>query len=219
MDKKTLLAINGVLLVAVVFLFIKVFTMKPGEVQVTDSGTNTTDGTEVISQVIDAFESDTSERKLASVAFILSDSLATGYHLVAEIEGKLQQKERSMQYTLDQKEQEIQAAAQKLQEDSYSLTEAEYYERQMGLEQLYYDAQAMQYEMEQEYSMYTAELYEDLYNRVTEFLDRYGSLHNYDYVLQVSATTGVLYANEALDITGPVVDGLNAEYDAQNTTE
>lgn len=214
MNKNTLLAINGVLVVAVIFLFFKVFTMKPGEVQVVDGGNNGADAAELMEDVLNAFEGDTSEATLASVAFVLSDSLVANYLLVAEIEGKLDQKQRSIQYTQVAKEEELNAEMQRLQEDAYALTEAEYMERQAALEQLYYEGQETMYRMEEEYAQLTNDLYADLYDRITEFLDRYAAIHGYDYVLQVSSTTGVLYANERLDITGPVVAALNSEYEA-----
>ena len=54
---------------------------------------------------------------------------------------------------------------------------------------------------------------EKLYNKVAEFLKQYAKTKGYKLVLTYSkANPTVLYADESLDVTKAVVEGLNAEY-------
>ena len=213
MDKKTLMAINGVLLVAVIFLFFKVFTMKPGVVEgIPNTGQNPVD---VSDQVTHAFQADTSEKKFASVAFIFNDSLLLNYNFITDMNAVLQSELRSSENKLSNKMALYESEYNSLVEMQYALTQGEIAEREQSLMNMEGEIQNLQMKLEEDYYQLQMDLESQLYQRVSGFLKKYGEQHNYDYVMGVSPISGVLYANEALDITGPVLAGLNAEYAAE----
>lgn len=217
MDKKTLMAINGVLLVAVIFLFIKVFTMKPGTAEV--SGTPNLNGTDVSDFVTNAFLADTSEKKFASVAFIFNDSLLMNYQFITDMNAVLQSEIRSSENKLQNKMALYQSEYNSLVEMQYSLTQGEIATKEESLMNMETEIQNLQMQLEQDYYDLQMELEAELYQRVSNFLKKYGQQHHYDYVMGVSPVSGVLYANESLDITGPVLAGLNAEYAAERQAQ
>ncbi|MBL7949835.1 MAG: OmpH family outer membrane protein, partial [Bacteroidia bacterium] len=56
---------------------------------------------------------------------------------------------------------------------------------------------------------------EELFNRLTAFLRTYISDKNVNFVLGYQKGGGILFANDSLDITQQVVDGLNKAYAAE----
>ena len=51
-----------------------------------------------------------------------------------------------------------------------------------------------------------------LYDRITAYLKKYSAEKGFQVVFKFNASSDVLYGGEALDITTPVVAGLNDEY-------
>ena len=53
---------------------------------------------------------------------------------------------------------------------------------------------------------------EELYLRLNQFLKKFNKSKNYNFVLGFQKGGGILFANDSLNITRDVVDGLNKEY-------
>ena len=53
---------------------------------------------------------------------------------------------------------------------------------------------------------------EELYGKLSGFLKEYGKEHNLQLVLTYTRGSGVLFADENMDITQSVIQGLNASY-------
>ena len=53
---------------------------------------------------------------------------------------------------------------------------------------------------------------EELYLRLNQFLKKFNKSRNYNFVLGFQKGGGILFANDSLNITRDVVDGLNKEY-------
>jgi len=64
-----------------------------------------------------------------------------------------------------------------------------------------------------------AKLNEELYEKVSTFLKDYGKKYNLQLVLTYSRGSGVLYANDDLDISNEVIKGLNEAYSNNKEAE
>lgn len=53
---------------------------------------------------------------------------------------------------------------------------------------------------------------DELYNRLHEFFSKYNKERNYSFILGFQKGGGILFANDTLNITREVIDGLNKEY-------
>jgi outer membrane protein len=73
-----------------------------------------------------------------------------------------------------------------------------------------YQEQLGQQLMQEEASMNS-----DLYDKVSEYLQDYGKNKNLQIVLTYTKGSGVLYANDSLDITKEVIVGLNEAYNIE----
>lgn len=59
-----------------------------------------------------------------------------------------------------------------------------------------------------------------VYNAITDYLTKHAKEKGYQYVLTYSKTNpAVIYADEKLDITKEVVEGLNKEYKAKKAAD
>ena len=56
---------------------------------------------------------------------------------------------------------------------------------------------------------------EELYHRLNQFMRKFNKDRNYNYVLGFQKGGGILFANDSLDITKDVVEGLNKEFEAE----
>ncbi|REJ83711.1 MAG: OmpH family outer membrane protein [Bacteroidetes bacterium] len=56
---------------------------------------------------------------------------------------------------------------------------------------------------------------EELFTRLNNYLNKYNQDKNYQFILGYQKGGGILYANDSLDITKTVVEGLNKEYKAE----
>jgi len=61
-----------------------------------------------------------------------------------------------------------------------------------------------------------AELNNELYKTISDYLKSYGDENNLQLVLTYSRGSDVLYANEGLEITNEVIEGLNKAYNAES---
>ncbi len=64
-----------------------------------------------------------------------------------------------------------------------------------------------------------AALNDEVQQLITDYLEKYNKDHNYTFVLAKGTGAGVLLANDALDITSEILEGLNKEYEEKKKEE
>jgi outer membrane protein len=189
--KNLSLALNGVLLVAVAVLYYLHFA-RP-------SATSTTGQGGVLLQD-------------AKIAYINSDSILKYYEYLnvnkKELEAKGQQMEQDFRNRAESLQKDValyQRTVNNMTFGQAKATEEELAKKQQNL-------QMYQQTLSQELAIAENKLNKELYDRVTAFLKNYGKDNNLQVVLKYDPTSDVLYGGETLDITKPVIDGLNAAY-------
>jgi outer membrane protein len=55
-----------------------------------------------------------------------------------------------------------------------------------------------------------------LQKAITDYIKKFNTGKNFSYVLGYSQGGGILFANDSLDITNEIIEGLNSEYRAKN---
>lgn len=199
--KNLSLILNAVLAVAVVILFVLHFT---------SNGTTTdTQKTDDSKKVIPK------ERKegepIPAIVFMRADSVMKYYKFAEKIRKDLETKGQSIQA-------DLQSRGNVLQQDAISF-EQNY--QKMSIQ----DAQARQADLQrrgQEYAQYEQSLtatfqqeqageLKKINDRIEDYVKRYREANGHDFILSYMPT--VWGADEALDITQDIIDGLNKEYD------
>jgi outer membrane protein len=197
MNKNISLVLNIVLLVAVAVLFYLQFS---NQTQIED------------------IESSGKLDKDLSVAYINSDSLLNNYEFFNDLAEQLQTKRQRLEAEYQNRAQGLQSEIEQFRRNVNNMTigqgravEEDLMKKQQNLMQ--YQEQLTQQLLQEE-----AQLNEKLYAKVSDYLKTYGKQNDLKLVLTYQKGSGVLYADDSLNITEQVIGGLNQEYQNDNAT-
>ncbi|MGK7397737.1 MAG: OmpH family outer membrane protein [Candidatus Cyclobacteriaceae bacterium M3_2C_046] len=147
-----------------------------------------------------------------SIAYINSDSLLKNYEYFQEMAEQLDEKRQKLEAEYKNRAQGLQNEISNFQRTAQNMTisqakavEEDLMKKQQNLMQ--YQDQLTQQLMQEE-----AKINEELYERVSAYLKDYGKNNDLELVLTYQKGSGVLYANDSLNITESIVDGLNQAY-------
>ncbi len=187
--------LNVVLLIAVAYLYVAHFSDSSVEIKPSEPG----------DENAETFQN-------VSIAYINSDSLLSNYDLMKEIEGKLSEKQQKFEKEYQNRAQGLQQEINDFQRTAANLTRAQGQALEESLMQKRQNLVRYQEDLTLQLRQEEADLNEDLYEKVSAFLKDYGKKYDLQLVLTYSRGSGVLYANEALDISNEVIEGLNEAY-------
>jgi outer membrane protein len=197
MNKYISLGLNIVLLIAVAVLFYLHFSGQPSD----PNG-----------------EGAAGKEGELEIAYINSDSLLSNYEFFNDLAEQLDEKRRKLEAEYQNRAQGLQQEIEQFRRNVNNMTigqgravEEDLMKKQQNLMQ--YQERLTQQLMQEE-----ANLNERLYDKVSEFLETYGKDNNLELVLTYQKGSGVLYADDSLNITESVIEGLNTEYRSNNTT-
>jgi outer membrane protein len=150
--------------------------------------------------------------KLGIVALVNSDTILANYDLATQLRDQLTEQSLKYENVLRQKENSLRIDLEKLQADAPKLSQ---FEGQTRQRKLYEDQEKLQ-QMQEEYSRKLLLLEQD-YNReidaaINTFLEEYCADKPYEMVLSNSELGIIRWADKSLDITQPVLEGLNKAY-------
>jgi outer membrane protein len=149
-----------------------------------------------------------------SIAYVNSDSLLKNYDYFKELEKKLMDKRDKLNSEYQNRAEGLQREISNFQSTAGNMTisqaravEEDLRKKQQNL--MMYQDQLSQQLMQEESKMNT-----DLYDKVSDYLKEYGLNKQLQIVLTYTKGSGVLYANDSLDITKEVIVGLNEVHNA-----
>jgi outer membrane protein len=150
------------------------------------------------------------------IAYVEVDSLMTQFEFAKEKSKELEKKSNNARNTLNQKGNQLQAAAanfqQKLQNNGFTSREqAE--SVQNALQRQQNDLAALQARLENELAQESQKFNVALRDSLNNFLAIYNKDKKYDMILAKSGDN-ILLANKKYDITQDVINGLNKRYKA-----
>jgi len=198
--KNLSLILNGILIIAVGFLYFDEFN---------DS---------------DEDENEAGEKRELStenltIAYINSDTLLTNYNYYGEVSKNLDEKRVKLQQEYTRRAEGLQKQIEDYQRTVTNLTiaQARAVEEDLGRKR----QNLLQYQetISQELMREEATITQELYEKVASYLKEYGDENNLQVVLTYSAGSGLLYANDALNITDQVISGLNALEEGESVAE
>jgi len=190
------LALNVILLIAVIVLYILHFSSKG------------TSDTKIAS--IDSFDVAN-----LSIAYINSDSLLNKYEFFLEKKDELETKGKSAQDKLQGRASGLQQEIAEFQRTAANMTINQARAIEENLQKKQQNLMAYEQSLSQELMQEEAKINEELYSRVSEFLKEYGRDKNLQLVLTYQKGSGVLYANDSMNITSDVIVGLNEKYKSE----
>jgi outer membrane protein len=148
-----------------------------------------------------------------SVAYVNSDTLLNHYHFFEELTNQLDSKREALEKELANRAQGLQKQFEDYKRTGQNLTIAQARAVEEDLTKKQQNLQQYQQGLTQQMMREEARITQELYDKVAAFLEVYSKQRNIQVVLTYTQGSGVLYANQALDITQDVIKGLNEEYD------
>lgn len=153
-----------------------------------------------------------------SIVFLNSDLIMEKYLLVNEMATQLEneRKKKDADLMSKQKTYEQDAAYFQQQVQQQNISEE-------SAQQIYEQLMLKQQELVQLQEQYGAELAQKEYqmnlvllDSVRNFVTRLNKNYNYDYILSYNQAGNIILAKDTFDITLPVLEGLNMEYNELN---
>lgn len=200
MNKNLSLILNGILLVAVIVLYVLFFTSKKSNVK--DSNAENNGLSQSIAQ--------------GQIVYINIDSVLNKYNMYVdlqdEFQGKIQVSEDQLANQEKNLRKEYEDFQYKVGKQLVTRSEAEQIQQNLARkEQELYQLQGkLQNQLAEEQQVAQRKVL----NSIMEYLESLKGKENYQFVLGTSFGGNILYANDNLNITNSVVKGLNEKYSA-----
>lgn len=216
MNKKVSIIINVVLVLAIGILYYLHFSSCNQSCEAPES---TGDSTAAVKPVVAAPK----DIKASKIVYVNIDVLNEKYEFLKDISSAAKAEHTALQSQyqvkgekLQKDYEEFQQSAQGglLSENQISQKQEEFAKRKDDLDQLQMKADDLMAKIQDE----SFKAMENVKNYITE----YNKKSNYDYVVAYSDNPGatqLLLANPAYDITNEILDGLNAQYQAEKANK
>jgi outer membrane protein len=150
-----------------------------------------------------------------SVAYINSDSVLSKYDFFKDIQAKLQEKGQKLENEYQNRAQGLQQEVNDYQRTVSNLTIGQAKALEENLVKKQQNLRLYQESLTQELMKEESKMNQELYNKVTAFLKQYSSQNGIDLVVKYNQGSDILYANQGMDVTNVVVEGLNKSYKAE----
>lgn len=155
--------------------------------------------------------------KAVSVGFVNTDSILANYELVIIMRDSLEAKQTKAEAKYNAQESAFEASVlayqKKVKANELSITEATITETQLTQQKEYLTQ--LYEELSTELTTAETEMYTASQDSIINFLKRYNKKYKFDYILGFAKGGGILLANDSLDITYDVLEGLNKEYQSE----
>lgn len=208
MNKYISLGFNVVLSIAVIVLFYLHFAPKNSTRSSSPVSENDSTGAPIV--VIPE-----SEIKKNGIVYVNTDTLLKHYDFYnaakKSLDAKQKKVENSLAGTYSALQQEAMTFQKKAQEGTLTQEEGARKEQELMAKQ----QQFLQNKESQTAALVAEEqrLSEELHKKVQDYMKRFSKDKNYTFVLgYTGVSSNILYKNDSLDITQPVLKGLNEEY-------
>lgn len=198
MKNSTSYVISGVLAVAILVLYILHFTSKPKN----DSGVTTVELSKTKDNVL-------------PIAYVRVDSLLTNYNYAKDLNESLMRKEESSRAALNQRENQIAAAAkefQRLVQNNAFLTQERAQQEQQRILKMQQDFQQMAQKMQQDFILEQQKLNIQMEDTIKVRIQEYNKTKGYQVIFTTTGSNNILYGDKIYDITQDVTNFLNKKY-------
>ncbi|HNW96965.1 MAG TPA: OmpH family outer membrane protein [Bacteroidales bacterium] len=154
------------------------------------------------------------KNKTVSVGYVNSDTIMENYLLVKNMKDSLKVKQDIAEKSLLAKQtafkSSVLAYQNKMKANLLSIDEATKTEKILSQQQE--DLYTLNDEMTSQLAAEELKINNMLQDSIINFLNRYNKKYQFDYILGFARGGGILYANDSLNITKEILDGLNREY-------
>ena len=147
------------------------------------------------------------------IVYVNTDSLLTNYQFYKDAQKEFENKGYRLQVDLGQRERALQNELGAIQQRAQTMTQAELQAADVMLKKKGAELQQYSQQKQQALAQEQAKKNEELYNKIREYIKKHNTENKYEFVLGYTKIGGgILYADDSVDVTKEIVDGLNKEY-------
>lgn len=147
------------------------------------------------------------------VVYVNTDSLLTNYQFYKDAQKEFENKGYRLQVDLGQRERALQTEGAAIQQRAQAMTQAELQAADMMLRKKASELQQYSQQKQAALAQEQAKKQEELYSNIREYIKKHNAENKYEFVLGYSANGGgILFADESVDVTKQIIEGLNKEY-------
>ncbi|WP_286861008.1 MULTISPECIES: OmpH family outer membrane protein [Sphingobacterium] len=151
------------------------------------------------------------------IVYLNSDSLSEKYQYFKDIKSKLENKVKKAQADLQAKSAAFQREVADYQKNAATMSAADRQATEQKLARKQDELARLDQTASSSLAKDESEEFNNVYNKITEFLKKHASDNGYKLVLTYSKSNPtVLYADPSLEITNEVIKQLNEEYKSSN---
>lgn len=151
------------------------------------------------------------------IVYLNSDSLSEKYQYFKDIKSKLENKVKKAQADLQSKSTAFQREVAEYQKNAATMSAADRQATEQKLARKQDELARLDQTASSSIAKDESEEFNNVYNKITEFLKKHAADNGYKLVLTYSKSNPtVLYADPSLEITNEVIKQLNAEYKSTN---
>ena len=152
-----------------------------------------------------------------TIAYVLEDSLLGNYEYFKELAADLEEKRKAMENDYTLKAQGLQKEFEGFQRTAGNMTMNQARAVEEDLMQKRQNLILLQEKMGQDLLKAEAEVNSQLYDKVSNYLEKYAKENGFALILNVKRGNAVLYGHEGMNITDIIVKGLNDEHNSAGT--
>lgn len=147
----------------------------------------------------------------ANIVYVNSDSLLENYSFYKNKKTEFEEKESQIKNHLQAESERLQKDAAEYQDRAAMMTESERAKKEEELMQRQQTLMKKKDDMLGAFEDEQSRFSESLYSKLSAYLKEYNKGKNYTFILGYQKGGGILFANDSLDITRQVLEGLNKE--------
>lgn len=195
--KNLSLILNGVLAIAVIYLYVLHFN---GSTKPSAAGTASTT----------SFDG-----PIPKIAYVNSDTLLANYDYFKDKQAALEKKATQLQSEYENRAKGLQSEISTFQRTAGQMTINQAKAAEEDLRKKQQNLMQYQQNLSSQLMQEESKVNEELYQNVSEYLKELGKNKDFEVVLTYTKGSGVLYADDSLDITQQVLADLNERYNSK----
>jgi outer membrane protein len=151
----------------------------------------------------------------SNIVYVNSDSLLDNYTFFKNKKAEFESREEEIRQRLKAESDKLQKDAGDYQDRAATMTENERAKKEEELMQRQQALMKKKDDMLGSFDEEQSKFNEQLYAKLSAYLKEFNKGKNYTFILGYQKGGGILFANDSLDITSQVLNGLNKEFETK----
>jgi outer membrane protein len=149
------------------------------------------------------------------IVYVNTDSLLNNYQFYKDTQKEFENKGYRLQVDLGGRERALQNELGAIQQRAQTMSQAELQAADLTLKKKGSDLQAYSQQQQQKLAEDQSKRVDEIYTAIRDHIKSMNNNNKYEYVLGYAKGGGILFADESVDVTKAIVEGLNSTYKAK----